>query len=688
MENQIDEAIGDAKTSLELSSRALGDRIATQFYERYGDVQAFARNTVFHSLDNPRVKQYVLDEYARIYGIYDVILFLDTEGNPIAVNSKDRSGRENKLADLDPKTIRNSPWFQAARNEKYSEDSVRAYTGAFYEDFHQDTVNFHPATPVWRSSFSAPVKDADGKLIGVMTARSSTEWVDYELRKELTDLQVRGFPNPWFQIVQKSGTLLFEHGAELGKSPAVGKPGEAPAEIPVQFDFNRVGKWNVLVSGPDSLQAAVPNGQNGVASFSSDSLMAGQPVTAGYTSLQSSKWPSFAPWTVIAAVPDAQLFADAHSSERKFWLYLALTAVFTQLIGFWIAHKLGVSLRKVAQQVEADTRSLSGISTAVANSSDQLSQAATQQAAALQETAAAVDEISAMVIKNSEQAQEGSRVSEICDQAALAGQQAVMELLSTMESVDSSTQRIESQTHANNSKIGEIVKVISELGEKTKIINEIVFQTKLLSFNASVEAARAGIHGKGFAVVAEEVGKLAQMSGDAANQIEQMLTKGVSDVQAIVADAQSKIDSLLQDSRSQVAQGLSQAKTCDKLLVEIKTHVEQTQAVSKSIATASAEQAKGIEEVGRAMSQMDQVTQQNATVAHQSAESGSELVGQTKSLQSALAALVEFVEGGGHRSPASSQSTGSPSGPDSSLEGGPSKDQHRPAGDPSLRRAA
>lgn len=101
-------------------------------------------------------------------------------------------------------------------------------------------------------------------------------------------------------------------------------------------------------------------------------------------------------------------------------------------------------------------------------------------------------------------------------------------MIHSITEISESNDRIMSQVADGNRKISEIVQVISEIGNKTKVINDIVFQTKLLSFNASVEAARAGEHGKGFAVVAEEVGNLAQMSGNAAKEISDMLNGSVS----------------------------------------------------------------------------------------------------------------------------------------------------------------
>ena len=94
----------------------------------------------------------------------------------------------------------------------------------------------------------------------------------------------------------------------------------------------------------------------------------------------------------------------------------------------------------------------------------------------------------------------------------------------------------------SNEKIQEVVEIIQEIEEKTKAIDEIVFQTKLLSFNASVEAERAGEHGRGFSVVAQEVGNLAQLSGKSASGINEILGESIKRVKSISHDNSVKVD--------------------------------------------------------------------------------------------------------------------------------------------------
>jgi methyl-accepting chemotaxis protein len=118
-----------------------------------------------------------------------------------------------------------------------------------------------------------------------------------------------------------------------------------------------------------------------------------------------------------------------------------------------------------------------------------------------------------------------------------------------------------------------VINQIQDISKKTELINDIVFQTKLLSFNASVEAARAGEQGKGFSVVAEEVGNLATMSGNAANEITSMLGASIQKVSKIVENSQNLMSSLIKKSRSKIEMGHQTSVDCSVALEEIVKNV-------------------------------------------------------------------------------------------------------------------
>jgi methyl-accepting chemotaxis protein len=157
-----------------------------------------------------------------------------------------------------------------------------------------------------------------------------------------------------------------------------------------------------------------------------------------------------------------------------------------------------------------------------------------------------------------------------------------------------------------NSQLQSFEEIIRSIKEKTQIINDIVFKTQLLSFNASIEAARAGQYGRGFAVVAEEVGKLAQMSGSASKEIDQLLADSQKRVTQIVDAVQDRV----RDGKEVSGEALKRFNEIAKQIVTISDKVNQ-------VGEATLEQEGGVEQTARAMDQMDETALHNKKGAEQ-----------------------------------------------------------------------
>lgn len=350
---------------------------------------------------------------------------------------------------------------------------------------------------------------------------------------------------------------------------------------------------------------------------------------------------------------------SAEESTNQLMIIASLIGVLSGLsIGFIFATKVSNSISLVAQNLAANAEHVAAASALIASSSQELSQASTQQASSLEETAASLEEITAMISKSTENSKTTSDSSTESYKKAEEGRESVNQMLSSMDEISQSNEAILNQINESNRQMTEIVKVIQEIGNRTKIINEIVFQTKLLSFNASVEAARAGEHGKGFAVVAEEVGNLAQMSGNAAKEITDMLDASILKVEGIVKDTQQKVETLVHSGKQKVDSGVSVAKECSEVLNEIVQNVSRVSGLSQEILQASKEQSQGVSEINKAMTQLDSVTQQNAAASEEASGAAEELSKQADSLKSAVEELVTIISGT-HQPPADSAHTDS-----------------------------
>ncbi len=333
------------------------------------------------------------------------------------------------------------------------------------------------------------------------------------------------------------------------------------------------------------------------------------------------------------------------TADQVTMVTVILGVVFGAFIAYFISTGLTKQLKDLTDSLSEGADVVAKASDNISHSSEELAASVNEQAAAIQETTASTEELSAMVKKNQENAAQSNIVSKKSADSAQAGKQSVEDMIRAIEDIHASNQKMMTTVDNNNNNIEEIIKVIHEISNKTKVINEIVFQTKLLSFNASVEAARAGEQGKGFAVVAEEVGNLATMSGNAAQEISDMLSASTAKVESIVNKTKEEVGVLMVEGKSKVEHGINVAQKCNGVLDQIVGHVSQVDAMVGDITIASEEQSKGISEISRAMGQLDQATQINADSSRQMAFSSEELSGQAKKLNLLVLDLKNTVEG-------------------------------------------
>ena len=166
---------------------------------------------------------------------------------------------------------------------------------------------------------------------------------------------------------------------------------------------------------------------------------------------------------------------------------------------------------------------------------------------------------------------------------------------------------------------------------------------KLLSFNASVEAARAGDAGKGFAVVAEEVGNLAAMSGDAAKEITTVLDNSLRQVQGAVDNTKNKVGAIIDQSRGKVMRGTEIVETCSKVLKQITRNVADVNDMIIEISITSNEQSSGMEQISSAMADLAKTIESNKDQFSKLNGAGKKLGENTQNLNLAVASLANIV---------------------------------------------
>lgn len=256
-------------------------------------------------------------------------------------------------------------------------------------------------------------------------------------------------------------------------------------------------------------------------------------------------------------------------------------------------------------------------------SSKELSDMTIKQGEAIQETAASMEEMSSMLTQTSKHSAHNLDISEEGQKSAQKGKESMIQMLAAMDSIQSS-----------NTKLEEISNLIVKIANKTKIINEIVSETRLLSFNASIEAARAGANGKGFAVVAEEVGKLASMSGSAANEIRELLESSTVEVANVVSDI-----------RERIVTGKNIFKSCELVFDNMTEILFKINEGTKIIVSSTSEQETGVKQTTIAMRQIDEVTQKNTSIGVNQANDSQFLLNGIKNINDIISKLKFLIVG-------------------------------------------
>ena len=288
------------------------------------------------------------------------------------------------------------------------------------------------------------------------------------------------------------------------------------------------------------------------------------------------------------------------------WIFL-LVALGISAIPLTVALQTTKQLRGVAAGLGEGAQQIASASGQIASSSQALAQGASEQAASLEETSSSSQEITSMTQKNAENSKEAAIVMAEVDRHVQAGNRTLEEMVVSMREIT-----------ASSDKISKIIKVI----------DEIAFQTNILALNAAVEAARAGEAGMGFAVVADEVRNLAQRSAQAAK-----------DTAALIEESISKSN-----------EGGTKLERVTEVIRAITASAAKVKTLVDEVNLGSQEQSRGIEQISKALGQMDQVTQGTAASAEQSASASQEMSAQAEALHHIVATLRSLVGSDGYQS--------------------------------------
>jgi len=323
----------------------------------------------------------------------------------------------------------------------------------------------------------------------------------------------------------------------------------------------------------------------------------GNPVLSAYNPIQVDGFT----WVILSEQDESEAFASVDQLTMLILIISIVTVVLILIIAFLFANSIERPISKIVDNLFDSADQVASASEELSSASQQLAEGSSEQASSLEETSATLDESNSMLQQTADNTSKATEISQVASKASEKGSTQMKEMMNSMQQIKDSS--------------GELSKII-------KVIDDIAFQTNLLSLNAAVEAARAGEAGAGFAVVAEEVRNLAQRSAKAAQDTTEIIEKNVK----------------MSTSGVNVAQKVQEA------LQEINTQSNELSNLIDQINVASKEQSQGIGQINQAMSQMEQVTQQNAANAEETASSSEEMSAQAETLNDIVVRLNALIK--------------------------------------------
>ena len=302
---------------------------------------------------------------------------------------------------------------------------------------------------------------------------------------------------------------------------------------------------------------------------------------------------------------DETLASVSQMTTSANWLagVILLLAVAVGVTGVIIVRQINQLLRRSVTELDQASHQIATAASQVASTSQSMAQGSTEQAATIEETSASSAEISSMAQRNTENSRVTADMVAKSQESFEETNQSLNEMVEAMEQITASSQKIS--------------KII-------KVIDGIAFQTNILALNAAVEAARAGDAGMGFAVVADEVRNLSQRCAQAARDTASLIEESIANADS----GKSKVDDVATSIRSITAES-----------TKMKTLIDE-------INHGSAEQARGIDQIARAVTQMEFVTQSSAANAEEGAAAAQELDAQARTMHGIVVRLTAMVNGG------------------------------------------
>ena len=649
----------------QVTAETIGDKIDRNLFGRYGDVQAFATNRIVYERyhwytpgeRNNEIAR-AMNDYVKTYGIYFLTIFVDKDGDVIAVNSRDAQGNPIPTEALYQRNYKDTAWFQALSSEQYTTSMPFTApgndrsTGTYIEDLHvdEDVTQVYPGDDGLTISFSAPVYQ-DGEVIGYWSNRAKFSLVEEIFQQTYQSLKQAGFPSAELTLLDGKGRVIVDYDPQHQGTDSV------------VHDFQQVLMTLNLVDKGVSVAKEAVEGQSGYHNAFHFRKRIWQ--ASGYAHLQGALGYPGMNWSVLVRVPIEEAAAEAHAIQRELMVatLLCLLAVIplgvvigrmvvgrlkplihvatvaaqgdlTQRISNKSHDELGVmahsfnrfldDLNDMLSRTAQVAQSVAAAAEELSTNGKQVTEASRHQSSQSSQTAVAVEEMAATAKEMAENAQFAAAQAKDLSQVARQGGAAVSNSVQGMDMVSRTIQ-------ASAQQIQSLGQRSHEIGEIIRVIEDIADQTNLLALNAAIEAARAGEQGRGFAVVADEVRKLAERTGKA--------TKEIAEVIKTVQEGTREAVTSMESGTTQVQEGMSLVHEAGERLDEIVQGVEKVTDMVGHIASSIDQQTTVTEEMAVGVQRVASLSQENEHHVEQVASATTDLSKMAAELQSYLSSF-------------------------------------------------
>lgn len=591
-------------------------------FERYGDVQAFAVNesaldesTWYEKSPEQNKLAQAMNQYVKLYGIYPLMVAVDLDGRVIAVNSNDAQGRHISTEYLYEKNFRDTDWFKNVLSENFLRSE--SLDGTYVEDVHVDTdVQRLLASEGLVMGFSAPIKDKEGKTIGIWSNRVDFGTIEDVIISAYSDLAADGRKTTEFTLMNAKGELLVDY-----------DPFGNNMNLEVPHNMNEI--LQRMVATPDFSPALKAlNGETG--NESATDPRHGEDQLIGYAHSEGYNGYPGLDWSILSRVGKEQVMVKAESALSLIKATIVAAAITLTVSAWLLGMFISRPILKGVTVVDGVGTDIAATFAQVSAASQELADGASRQAASLEETGSALEEMTSMTKQNADNAQSAKSTASEARVTAENGLKRSHEMERTMGDVKHAVSQMKNAVEDMQASGTEVSKIVST-------IDEIAFQTNILALNAAVEAARAGEAGMGFAVVADEVRNLAQRSAEAAKETSQKIESSLKSSSHGIQSS-SKVAESLQEIEERSAQ----VAECFKQLLEQVRQVDET---VSNIASSSKEQHQGIDQINVGVSEINRVTQSNAANAEETASSCSQLESLSQSLKQTVEQLTMLLKG-------------------------------------------